>query len=533
MSLPFSTLVASLAGMGSFSATLRAASATNRFPDKLATVSVGTATTPNIFYRIPFVIGDDISAIILGEANSALVGASGITNPGNALSIAACNIEIGAASVAVTWGGSGSVTLVNGSNTLSDGVPASAFSLAKFARGTVGRIRVQYQLATTGLKLPHSDGQSGTASIDAVVFDPLKVNITNGVSGTGSFAYSMINGGVNGTDAVFYTLYHCPIILGVHGNGTAGHWGDSKTEGFKDAGTTLGARGMNRLNFGNVATASTARSAISFGSIGGNAIDTATPIGGATVAQLTYWYQFCTSVATVGYGTNSIGAAASNWTNLYAQIRANSTILPIIQRSLTPNTQQTTAPTGLSGDATTVTAVVPAAFITNLGLTIGQTFVGYVTGTTPAGYGTSLAGVTMTVASTTSVTYANVTVATATGFGTISDCWETLGNQTIVSGYGIGSTANTLQTNLKALVAGDANLSYFETLTLRGGTDSSQTPYWNWAVNGTAFLETAEGLHESSKGYEDFCAGTGNYTTNTGGTVTATLRTVFQALLVP
>lgn len=319
---------------------LRAAASTNYSSLNPTAYSVASATTVDIIVRQPFCLGATIPGIVLGQQNWGLTSTQGVKNTGNAITIVAAAIEISGVTQPVLFSGIRSATLADGTNLLSDELLASAFSLGSFARGTTGFVRIQYRLNGAALSIPQVGSPKGTGS-GSYKFDNTKVNFTSGVDGTGIIAYTMINGGVNGTDIVNVSnSMPAPMIFGRHTDPATGMWGDSKTFGTSDTPTAWGTIGMNRLLHSDITQASTARSGINFGCPSGNAVDCTTPVGAASLSQLTYWYQYVNH-AVVGYGTNAVFSGTSVFTNLYAQIRANSTITAIIQRSLTPRTTST------------------------------------------------------------------------------------------------------------------------------------------------------------------------------------------------
>jgi hypothetical protein len=509
-------------------ATLRAAAATNMGPQSLQTVNVNVATTVDVYSRVKFVLGADIPAIVLGFPQWALAPGAGVSNPGNGFTITQAAIEIGSQVQAVAFTGSGNV-VGNGANVLSDPLPASAFNLTKFPQGCTGWIRLRLTFANPATdKIAYSGGANSNAGDTGLMFkcDPTKVNVTNGIMGTGIFAYSMINGGVNGTDAVSYNPYHA-IILGSHADDTVGFWGDSKTAGTGDTGNALGVIGMNRTLLPTKDIAAGARSGINFGNPSGVALDCTTAVGGASLSQLTYWYQYVNN-AVVGYGTNSLNQGAQ--TALYAQIRAAG-ISKIIQRSLTPrsntnNTEPVTI-TSLTTDGSTTT--VTGTMANTSGLIEGQSYP--ISGATPTVYNGTYP-IHIVNGTTFTYTVAGVPASNATGTITLDDQWRSLVYQTINGQWGVGSLADTFEQWLRGNVASDANLTYYQSLGERANTTTAglgTTAYWQWGVNGTVKWMTADGLHESGNGYEANIT-TGTAMTQAGGTVAASLRAMVQAL---
>ena len=320
----------------------RAATSTNYISLAPAAYSIASAPTCDVIVRQAFCLGATIPGIVIGQPNWGIASTQGVKNPGNSLIIVSAAIEIGGQSQPILFSGSRTATMADGANLLSDELLAAAFGLGSFARGTTGWVRIQYRV-NAGQNVVQTGSPKGTGS-QSLKFDSTKVSFTSGVDGTGAFAYTMINGGVVNTDLVSNgSNMPAPMIFGRHTDPAPGIWGDSKSAGTGDTPTAWGTAGMNRLLHSDITQASTARSGINFGCPSGNAIDCLTPVGSASLSQLTYWYQFVTTCAIVGYGTNNPFSGTTPFTNLYAQIRANSTITKIIQRSMTPRTSSTDA----------------------------------------------------------------------------------------------------------------------------------------------------------------------------------------------
>jgi hypothetical protein len=106
-----------------------------------------------------------------------------------------------------------------------------------------------------------------------------------------------------------------------------------------------------------------------------------------------------------------------------------------------------------------------------------------------------------------------------------TDSWATTTNQTQQGGWGPGSSADTYEQTMKALVASDLVYIDYHTPCADAGN------YWDWKVNGTAFYFTPEGLHPSTLGYDQGkINGTGNIT-SLSGTVAGTLRNLVVSYL--
>lgn len=366
-------LAAIMAGGGAAPLPLRAVSATNFGPQQLQTHTIPSgATTVEVYIRQLHVIGADTTSLVLGFVQWALAPTAGVTKPGNSYDILQCAIEFGGTTQPVTFSGLRTATVADGTNLLSDELLASAFSQTKFSQGQTCFVRVRYQITSAATnKMPDTGIVKGTGSVFLKV-DPTKVNMTTGIDATGAFAYSLINGGVNGTDTG--TPFHgsSPILLGRHSQSAIGFWGDSKTQGTGD--TPVGATaafGMNRTLFPSATSTTGVKPGINFGNPSGVAADCTTAVGGASLSALTYWYQYLTH-AVVGYGTNALTQSAQ--TSLHTQIRAAS-IPKIIQMSLTPRTSSTDA------WATTANQTVSASWGVGSAAATFETFLVNKTGT--------------------------------------------------------------------------------------------------------------------------------------------------------
>lgn len=341
---------------------------------------------------------------------------------------------------------------------------------------------------------------------------------------TGSLSFS----GKNGTDANNGSGTIPIHVLANHNGPSVVFFGDSKTHGTNDTVPATGLVGMSRTLVSDATNPTTVVCAgINMGCPSGISMEMFTATASGVVANNEYWYTLCNH-AVVGYGTN--GTSTSDQASLWARIRAKG-ITPIVQRSLTPRSTSTVTAT-LSGNGTTVTATMASSFITNLGLTVGQTFTGAITGATPSGYNTPVSagvptGATMTVASATTVTYANVTTGAATGTILISDMWQTTGNQVPHALWASGQLADTFESYCRTAVSSDANLTFYQSTAERAGTSGAN--YWLWKANGTANYATWDGLHESATGYELNVRTAGTVTTQGGGTVAGSLASLVAA----
>ena len=317
---------------------LRAASANNYFPSGNKVYTVAAATTIEVYARHLFVVGADCTSLALVFCGASLKSNSGV-NREDTYEVVEAAIEYNGTYTAVTFGGAAGVTVTTGANVLSDEMPASGVGAAAFTKGSVGYTRHRIRISNTA-RIPNCGATRGTGSAGLKV-DPTKVSFTRGVYNTSSFAYSMINGGVNGTDAVSDGVQIAPIIVGRHTGSAVGFWGDSKTYGTGDTAVgATGALGLNRALFPDATLAANAKPGINFGCPGGVASDATKATAGSSVSSMTDLYTYLTH-AVVGYGTNGNGTTEQTaLTDLHTQIRAGG-ITPIIQRSLTPRTTST------------------------------------------------------------------------------------------------------------------------------------------------------------------------------------------------
>jgi hypothetical protein len=501
---------------------LRAASPNNFAPQALLQLSVGTASTVEMYTRTTHYVAytsTPIAQLVFCMPNAALVPNAGYKNCGSVLTILDAVAVVGSTIVQLTFSGSSTIAIADGATCLSDAISASAFSQSSFAAGSTVEFRVRYSLPGNNLFIPHCGG-SRLAANQGYYVDPTKVNFTNGIHATGAFAYSMINGGVNGTDAKSAFTYPQPLMLGYHNDVTPIFIGDSKTAGTGDTVTSFGAGGMTRTLFPNPAAITNVKPGINFGCPSGNAVDVATSAG-APLANLYALWAYGTH-AIVGYGTNAPQPATySNFTTMYSKIRAAG-ITKIVQRSMTPKAASANiSVVQLTSSGTACTAQIADSS----GITGGASYP--VAGASPAAYNGTFA---MTVADSTHLTYTAGSApgsSPATGTITINDQYRTTQYQVLDSNYGVGSNAASLESLLIGGVSSDANLSYYNSLGERSAT--SGAGYWKWKANGTVNLETADGTHETAAGYEDNIT-TGNYTTQGGGTVAGSLRTIVQGL---
>lgn len=512
-------LLAATSG-GSISAPLRGLAANNFGPQANQGIAVNVATTVEVYGRVQMVIGADSLDTPIRFPNWFFQAGLGVKNPGNAMQVVEAAFEYNGTYQQVFFAGSAGITIANGDDVVSDALAASAFSLTKFSKGTVGwmRYRLRYTTPATDT-MPHMGGGKGVTSGYKV--DPTKVNFTNGVFGTGVLAYGMINGGVNGTDAVSLFGIYMPIMLGHHTSPVLMHVGDSKTYGTGDSAPgATGVGGMSRLGFTDPTNASTAQfPQMNFGVPSGQAAEWSTAVGGADILKPRAYMAYCTH-ATSGYGTNSF--QTTQLQTVYGYLRAAG-ITKIIQRSLTPNaTSLSLTITGLISSGTSCTgSVASTASLIN-----GGTYT--LAGNTPSAYNGSYV---IAVVDGTTFTYTSSVApgGNSTVNGTIADQFRTVAGQTTVAGWSVGGAADTYEQTLRGWVSTDASLTYYQSTGERMSPTLGTTAYWQWLVNNTAFYSTADGKHESGSGttggYEFNIGTAGTVTTQAGGTVASSLRT--------
>lgn len=315
---------------------LRFVSAVNVGPSSTQNMNVASAAAVDFLSRNYFVIGSgNVSQIVLSFYAWFLQQNSGVNNLGNGYTIDEVAIEYNSTFKPVTFSGGRTKVIANGDTDIqSDPLLASAFGLSSFAQGTTGYIRMRITIATPATdKMPV--GNSPTLVSTKVKYDTTKVSVTNGVDSTGEIAYSMINGGVNGVDAIFCNPF-LPVILGRYITGDPPTWilaGDSKTYGTGDAGSAQGVFGLSRAMFPNAALAAGAYSNWNIGCPSGIGNDWA----GGTPSKLTGYLKYA-RYAVEHYGTNSLTIAQS--TAIHATLRANG-IQHIVVGNLRPRTTST------------------------------------------------------------------------------------------------------------------------------------------------------------------------------------------------
>lgn len=216
-----------------------------RFASPLNYITEANSVAANTTYlsvraRIPLLIGSgDLSQIVLAFGAWNLYAGS-INFLGNAYTVVSCAIEKDDGTyAAVNFIGSRSKVIADGTaESLSDPVYPSAFGLGAFTRGDKYWIRVEYSVASTGLKLPQgklSTTQWGTGAASAVLTSGA---VASAVDATGTMTFTSGN-------AVFNNPYS-PIVLGKFVTGdppTIIGIGDSIMSGYTDTSTGYGQLG--------------------------------------------------------------------------------------------------------------------------------------------------------------------------------------------------------------------------------------------------------------------------------------------------
>lgn len=486
-------------------------------------VATNGAATVDYYFRQLYVVGADSVDMQIEFPNWTFAAGTGFKYPGNSIQVMEAAVEIGASYRQLFFGGSGSTTVANGGSGFSDWLNASAFSLAKFAKGSTFYVRGRLRFSTPSTdQLVHMGGGKGTGNYTTKC-DPTKVNFTNGVLSTGQLTYSMINGGVNGTDAngTFGTYF--PLPLGHHNSPCPVFIGDSKSYGTGDtpiAATAIG--GMGRLAFSPDATtpANVICPSINMGIPSGTPLEWTVGVSGANIAVPRSWFAYCTH-AVVGYGTNAF--QTGNLQTIYGYLRAAG-ISKIIQRSLTPNpTDLKLTFTAMSATGTACQGTVASTAL----LTEGNTYT--IAGCTPSAYNGNYS-IHIVDGSTVSYTSASAPGGSATVNGTMADNARTISGQLVTTGWSVGGAADTYEQTLKGWTSTDANLTYYQSQGERAATSGAD--YWHWAVNGTPWYMTADDKHESALGYEQNIGTAGTVTTQAGGTVASSLRSYMATWLL-
>jgi hypothetical protein len=510
-----------LVGAGVSTTPLRWATATNVYPTSAVVNNLGTAgglvQTDNYQEQV-HEIGQDLTTLVICLTNQWMKAANGISNVGNPLHMIAVSVVYNGIAVPVTTAGQQTFDIADAANWFADGIPASACSVTKFSKGTQVKVKAHWRTTAAATeKFPQGRGRGNDVGFYA---DPTKVSITNDVYTPGVMSYSMINGGVNNTDAKFSNSLLPLFVAGYHIAPSVALLGDSKTAGTGDTLPACNVLGAARALFANPALLTSVQcSGINMGCSGGMAFETYTATAAGNLANHLFWYTLA-NYAIVGYGTNLISFA--NQQTMYTMLRAQG-ISKIIQRSLTPRT------TPLNTDPVTVTALTTDTVTTTVtgtmadtsGLIEGQSYP--ISGASPAVYNGTFA---IHIVNGTTFTYTagSVPASNATGTLVLDDQWRTTQYQTVAASWGVGSAAETFESQLRGLTATDVNFAYYQSQGERAGGTVGTASYWLWGVNGTVKFMTADGLHETAGGYELNVGSAGSITTQAGGTVAQSLR---------
>lgn len=517
-------------GGGGGGTPLRYASPTNFYPTGTATYNLGTAggnIRTDVYQDTLMTVGQDMTSMTLAVTTQFIKAGFGISNVGNSINVLAMSVVYNGAYVAVTTAGSQTFTINDIANWFSDAMPSSAFGGAvKFTKGTTFRVKLHFLLATPTDKFP--TGRVKQAADAMFYADPTKITVINDVYSTGVLNYSMANGGVNNTDAKFGTPLNV-MVLGNHTQKSFALLGDSKTNGTGETTTpAIMVLGVSRVFWTNPATISSVQaSGCNMGCPSGIANDVLVATASGNVALHEVWYTFA-NYAIVGYGTNALTQSAQ--TSMWARLRAKG-IVTIIQRSLTPHTTPTnTDPVTVTLTTDTVTTTITGTMADTSGLSEGQSYpISGATGANAAIYNGTFA-IHIVNATTFTYTAGSVPTANPTGSPVLDDQWRTVQYQTTATGWSVGGTADVFEQFLSATVNTDANFIYYQSLGERASPTLGTTNYWRWAVNGTVKYSTNDGLHESSGGYELNLGTNGTVISQSGGSVSQSLRALVGAL---
>lgn len=205
---PLRPLLRALGASGNAAAVqpLRFASPYNRL-NTIAGIASST-TYLNVRGRIPFYIGSgDMSQLVFAFSGFNVTGGN-INALGNDYTIVSMAIEKDGGTYApVTFSGGRSQVVTSGAiEVLSDALLPSAFSLSKFTKGEKYWMRIEYSVASTGLKFMQNyisyAQMPGSGSLGVAMNGS---SVVSAVDATGTMTYSSIQNFGN-----FYT----PIVLG-------------------------------------------------------------------------------------------------------------------------------------------------------------------------------------------------------------------------------------------------------------------------------------------------------------------------------
>ena len=408
-----------------------------------------------------------------------------------------------ASGVAVRWSGSTTTTVPSAAvRYQSDRLLPSDFGLPTFARGTKLHIGYRLQVTTAGHVMPSVADNSATVN-SSIFYTPGSATISN-LQGSGAMTYGGTVAAVGDTG---FPLHIVGTFVGGVDPAVYAGIGDSITVGVGS--TTNNYLGyFYRALFDNIATFSNPRAGVNISRTGTNAVLWSTAPGiAAKLAEICK----LANIFVERYGINSIASnvgqpgadaiIASRKINIWDLIRANPASggrsPKICALPLTPKVNHTASVSSISGSGTVATLTTTTTFVSSIG-GIGATRVCTIAGATPAGYNAT--SVTVTVASTTTVTYTNATTGASSGTITITDKCTTLVNQTPMAGCGIGEQIALLDTTMASITGTAAGPDYYvdNTEAVRGNSSKASADYWRWGTTGYA----DDGLHPNPVGHE-------------------------------
>jgi len=330
------------AGAGGVALAQRGASTLNRISPLW--YSSGDATATDNIYRVRFILGSCDWSDLQVSVYNWVFGQWGVEFASGAdFEIAQMAIEIGSEYHSVAWGGSPSITVVNGQTDVkSDKIfPADlGIAGATFPRGTEGYIRFMIR-GNASAKWPMSYATQFASS--RLRFTPGAVTVANGVYGTGDFD-------ISAGDYSQAPLTVAPVLLGTPASAGQfiGGIGDSITENVGDDSATAAiGSGFNRVAYSTYATKANPLAVINFGWSGGTILNwigdgTNTPSNSsATAARIELpeaYLKYC-NIVFEQYGTNAV--LQSHASKLWAVIRRGSTGCKLVRTSLFPRSSST------------------------------------------------------------------------------------------------------------------------------------------------------------------------------------------------